>query len=161
MSSTFVEIPPADAVLIARISRILAWRLVHGSDSPDRRQSLFRALFGLQRLPQIYPNLNLSISGGYCQLVLNSEHAGFVSYTDDGHTEFRIEWFPGSSHCIRGYEHLEGAERIEVATYRIDDFEAAMQEPAGPVIEDCSVTGQVDEPPIDAYLDYARTYDES
>lgn len=160
MSSTFVEIPPGDAILIARISRILAGRLVHCVDSSDRRQSLFRALFGLQRLPELCPTLSVSISCGLCQLVLNSEHAGFASYTDDGHTEFRIEWFPGSSHCIRGYQHLEGAERTEIAMYRIDDFESAMQEPAGPVIEDYSVAGHVDEPPIDDYLDYARAYDE-
>jgi hypothetical protein len=160
MSTTLVVVPPEDAPVIARLARILAKRLVYGSDMPSQRQTLSRALFGLQRLPILLPDLNLSISAGLCQLQIDSEHCGFVSYTDDGHTEFRIQYFAGSSHCIKGFEFLEGEDKIAAATLRLDDFEAAFDEADELSVEDYSTPGAADEPPIDDYLEYARTYDE-
>lgn len=160
MSTTLVVVPPDDASVIARLARILAKRLVHGADGSSQRQTLLRALFGLQRLPVLLPDLNLSISAGLCQLQIDSEHCGFVSYTDDGHTEFRIQYFAGSSHCIRGFEFLEGDERIAAATLRLDDFEEALDEADELTVEDYSTPGAADEPPIDDYLAYARAHDE-
>jgi hypothetical protein len=94
MSTSLVVIPPEDACVVARLSQVFARRLVHGSDAPVRRQTLMRALFGLQRLPILIHDLNLSISAGRCQFQINSEHCGFVSFTEDWHTEFRIQYFP-------------------------------------------------------------------
>lgn len=159
MSTTLVLIPPEDSCLVARLSRILARRLVHGNDQPVRRQSLLRALFGLQRLPILIPDLALSISAGRCQLQIDAEHVSFVSYTEDWHTEFCIQYFSDSSHCIDGFYTLEGDQKIEAAMYRLDDFELAMDEADEPAIEDLSKAGAVDEPPLDDYLEYARTYD--
>ena len=159
MSTTLVLIPPEDSCLVARLSRILARRLVHGNDEPSRRQSLLRALYGLQRLPILIPDLVLSISAGRCQLQFDAEHISFVSYTHDWHTEFRIQYFTGFSHCIEGFYTLEGDEKIEAAMYRLDDFESAMDEADEMTIEDLSKAGTVDEPPMDDYLEYAQTYD--
>lgn len=159
MSTSLVLISPEDACVIGRLSQVLARRLVHGNDAPTRRQSLMRALFGLQRLPILIPDLNISISAGWCQLQINSEHCGFISYTEDWHTEFRIQYFAGSSHCIEGFETLVGEEKIAAAMRRLDDFDAAMNELDELSIEDYSTPGAADEPPIDDYLEYAQTYD--
>lgn len=159
MSTSLVVIPPEDACVIARLCQILARRLVHGCDAPARRQSLMRALFGLQRLPTLIPDLNISISAGRCQFLIDSQHCGFVSFTEDWHTEFRIQYFAGSAHCIEGFETLEGEEKIAAAKLRLDDFEAAMYGPDELSVEDHSTPGAADEPPIDDYLEYAQTYD--
>ncbi len=159
MSTSLVVIPPEDACVIARLSQVFAKRLVHGHDAPARRQTLMRALFGLQRLPILIPDLSISISAGRFQFQIDSEHCGFVSYTEDWHTEFRIQYFSGSSHCIEGVEILEGEEKIAAAKLRLDDFEAAMDAPDELSVEDHSTPGAADEPPIDDYLEYAQTYD--
>lgn len=159
MSTSLVVIPPEDACVIARLSRILVKRLVHGSDAPAVRQTLMRALFGLQRLPILIPDLSISISAGRCQFQIDAEHCGLVSYTEDWHTEFRILYFSGSSHCIEGFETLEGDEKISAAKLRLDNFEAAIGEPDELTVEDHSTPGAADEPPIDDYLEYAQTYD--
>lgn len=159
MSTSLVVIPPEDASVIARLSQILVKRLVHGSDAPARRRTLMRALFGLQRLPILIPDVNISISAGWCKFQIDSEHCGFVSFTDDWHTEFRIQYFAGSSHCIEGFETLEGEEKIAAAKLRLDEFAAAMEEPDQLSVEDHSTPGAADEPPIDDYLEYAQTYD--
>jgi hypothetical protein len=158
MSTSLVVIPPEDACVIARLSQVFAKRLVHGSDAPAQRQTLMRALFGLQRLPTLIPDLNISISAGRCQFQIDSEHCGFVSYTEDWHTEFRIQYFPGSSHCIEGFETLDGEEKIAAAKLRLDDLAAAMDEADELSVEDYSTPGAADEPPIDDYLEYAQTY---
>lgn len=145
--------------MIGRLSQVLAKRLVHGSDTPARRQTLLRALFGLQRLPTLIPDLNISISAGRCQLHIDAEHCGFVSFTEDWHTEFRIQYFPGSSHCIEWFQTLEGEEKIAAAMLRLDDFAEAMDEAGELSVEDYSTPGVADEPPIDDYLEYAPTYD--
>jgi hypothetical protein len=144
MSTTLVVVPPEDAPVIARLARILAKRLVHGTDTVTQRQALMRALFGLQRLPLLLPDLNLSISAGHCQLQIDSQHCGFVSYTEDWHTEFRIQYFAGSTHCINGFEFLEGEEKIAAATWRLDDFEAALDEVDELSVEDYSKPGAAD-----------------
>lgn len=159
MSTSVVVIPPEDALVIGRLSQVLARRLVNGCDTPARRQTLMRALFGLQRLPTLIPDLNISISAGRCQLQIDSEHCGFVSFTEDGHTEFRIQYFPGSSHCIEWFHTLEGEEKIVAAMLRLDDFAEAMGETGELSVEDYSTPGVADEPPIDGYLEYAQTYD--
>jgi hypothetical protein len=160
MNATLILVPPEDACVIARLCRILTGRLVHGDDAPPARQALLRALFGLQRLPLLRPDLSISISAGQGQLEINSEHCGFVSYTEDWHTEFRIQYFADFSHCISWFETLEGEEKIEAAMLRLDAFEAAM-EGSGPLeIEDYSTPGAVDEAPIDDYADYAYANDE-
>lgn len=159
MSTSLVVIPPEDACVIGRLSQILARRLVHGSDAPVQRQTLMRTLFGLQRLPILIPDLNISISAGRCQLRIDSEHCGFVSYTEDWHTEFRVQYFPGSAHCIERFQTLEGEEKIAAAMLRLDDFAEAMDEEGKLSVEDYSTSGVADEPPIDDYLEYAQTYD--
>jgi len=160
MSMKLIVIPPEDACVIARLGRILARRLVNGNDAPARRQSLLRALFGLQRLPILNPELRISISAGTCQLRIDAEHCGFVSFTEDWHTEFRIQYFTGSSHCIEWFDTLEGDEKLAAAMLRLDEFEEAMDEADEPTIEDLSNAGAVDEPPVGDYLEYTKTYDE-
>lgn len=159
MSSTLLVVPPEDARVISCLCRILVKRLIEAADEPLQRQALVRGLFALLRLPLLIPDLNLSISAGRGQLRIDSEHCGFVSYTDDGHTEFRIQYFAGSTHCVEGFSHLHGEDRIAAATLRLDAFGAAMERPNELSIEDHSAPGLADEPPIDNYLTYARTYD--
>lgn len=160
MSTTLVAVPPEDAPIISRLASILARRLVQGNDEPVQRQALLRALFALQRLPVLASDLSVSISAGYCQLAINSEQYGFYSYTDDGHTEFRIEYFTGTSHCICGYDFLEGEEKTAAAHARLDDFASDMETGQSLIIEDNSTAGEIDVPPIDDYLEYVRTDDQ-
>lgn len=159
MSTTLIVIPPEDACVIAHLGGILARRLVNGNDAPPQRRSLLRALFGLQRLPVLIPDLTISISADRFQLEIDAEHCSFASYTEDWHTEFRIQYFAEYSHCIGGFDMLEGDEKIAAARQRLNDFEAAMEEVSELSIEDLSIEGAVDEPPIDDYLEYAQTYD--
>lgn len=159
MSTSLVFIPPEDACVIARLSQVFAKRLVHGNDTPALRQTLMRALFGVQRLPILIPDLHITISAGQCQFQINSEHCGFVSYTADGHTEFRIQYFPDFSHCIEDFRALEHDEKILTAMARLDEFATAMDEANELSVEDYSTPGAADEPPIDDYLEYAQTYD--
>lgn len=156
MSARSIIIPPEDYCVIARLGDILTKRLVYGNDEPVRRQTLLRALFGLQRLPTLIAGLNLSISAGQGQLEINSEHCGFVSYTEDWHTEFCIQYFADSSHCLEGFVTLDGEQKIESAMLRLDDFEFAMNEVDEPVMEDYSTAGAVDEPPIYGHRKYAQ-----
>lgn len=156
MSAKLAVLLPEDGVLIARMSRILARRLVHGNDAPAQRQALMRALFGLQRLPNLIAGVNLSISADRFQLQLDYQHCGFVSYTEDWHTEFRLQYFPGSWHCIAGYEHLDGEEKLAATMLRLDDFEVVMEETAELSVEDHSIPGAADGPPINDYLAYEK-----
>jgi hypothetical protein len=89
------------------------------------------------------------------------ENLSFFSYTDDWHTEFRIQYFANSNHCIHIYEMLEGEEKRQAAESRLDEFEADMQDPDVMSIEDYSTAGLVDEPPIDSHLYCATLDDES
>lgn len=119
-----------------------------------------RALFCLQRLPVLLPDLNLSIAAGHCQLQIDSQHCGFVSYTEDWHTEFRIQYFAGSTHCIDGFEFREGEERIAAAMWRLDDLEASLDKADELSVEDYSKPGAADEPPIGDFLECLETFDE-
>jgi len=159
MIATSFAIPPEDAWLIARLSRVIAKRLAYGSDTSDSRCSLLRALFALQRLPVVDSSLSMSICAGRHQLAFSCENLSFFSYTDDWHTEFRIQYFANSNHCIHIYEMLEGEEKRQAAESRLDEFEADMQEPDVMSIEDYSTAGLVDEPPIDSHL-YCPTLDD-
>lgn len=161
MITTSFAIPPEDAWLISRLSRIIARRLANGSDTSDTRRSLLRALFALQRLPVVDAGLSISICAGRHQLEFSRENFGFVSYTDDWHTEFHIQYFANSNHCIHIYNMLEGEEKRHAAESRLDEFEADMEEPDAMTIEDHSTPGSVDEPPIDSHLYCANMDDQS
>lgn len=161
MSTTSIVVPPEDTCVVTRLSQILARRLVYGNDAPAQRRTVLRAIFGLQRLPILIPSLNISISAGRCQLEINPEQCGFVSYTEDWHTEFRIQYFSDSSHCIEGFEILEGDAKIAAAFLRLDNFDAAMDAADELTVEDYSTDGAVDEPPMPDYLEYAQSYNKS
>lgn len=160
MIATSFAIPPEDAWLVSRLCRIISSRLVYGTDTSDARRGLLRALFGLQRLPAVESELSISICAGRHQFEFSQENFGFISYTDDWHTEFRIQFFASSNHCIHIFEMLEGEARRHAAEFRLDEFEADMQEPDAMSIEDLSTAGPIDEPPIDSHLYGAHTDDE-
>jgi hypothetical protein len=159
MIATSFAIPPEDAWLIARLSRVIAKRLAYGSDTSDSRCSLLRALFALQRLPVVDSSVSMSICAGRHQLAFSCEN--LFSYTDDWHTEFRIQYFANSNHCIHNYEMLEGEEKRQAAESRLDEFEADMQDPDAMTIEDYSPAGPVDELLIDGHLYCANMDDKS
>jgi hypothetical protein len=159
MSASMVDIPPSDAWVIARLSQIFAKRLVAGNDTAAQRQTLMRALFGLQRLPILIRDLHVVISAGRSRFDINSDYCGFVCYTEDWHTEFRIQYFVGSSHCIEMNDLLEGADRIAAATLRLDDFAASMDEMDELFVEDYSTPVTADEPPISHQHKRALTHD--
>jgi hypothetical protein len=94
-----------------------------------------------------------TLKGAFCKRLF--------SYTDDWHTEFRIQYFANSNHCIHNYEMLEGEEKRQAAESRLDEFEADMQDPDAMTIEDYSPAGPVDEPPIDGHLYCANMDDKS
>ena len=146
MKTSLLDIPPEDRWFIARLSRILATRLIEVSDPPELRRSLLRTLFGLKRLPELTPGLIVSVSAGQQQLELSTTHLGFASYTTDGHTEFQIEYFEDSSHCLQGYDSLDGSARVEATTFRLLDFEDAMKGADELSVEDLSTTSGVDDP---------------
>lgn len=93
MSTTKIEIPGEDAWVLARLGKMFSDRLIHGSDDSLTRQSILRFLFGIQRLPILIPDLCVSLSVGRVCVEINSELFGLSSYSEDGHTEFRLQYF--------------------------------------------------------------------
>lgn len=161
MSAGKLVIPAEDAWIIERISQMLTKRLVYGQDAPDARRSLFRLLFGLQRLPIITPGLNLSVGAGDTYIEISHEWAGFVRLTDGGHTSLRLQYFESSQHCIYWHEHLMGPEKRELVEEVLMGLESDLLEPADVLIEDHSDGAHVDLPPLDDYLEHSLSREES
>lgn len=160
MSAGKLAIPAEDAWIIERISQVLTKRLVYGQDAPDARRSLFRLLFGLQRLPIITPELNLSVGAGDTYIEISHEWAGLVRFTEDGHTCFRLQYFESSHHCMYWQEHLVGIERREVVERVLMDLESDFLEQADALIEDHSVGEYVDLTPLDHHLECSLSHEE-
>jgi hypothetical protein len=157
MSITEVSIPPDDAWVIARLSRLIAARIIVGSHTVEQRRSLLRALFGLQRLPVLFPDLKLCISAGQQLLRLDWNAVEFVRFTEDWHTAFRLQYFESGCQCIDGNTLLDGDARQQAMLFHLDEFEHALEEGEQISIEDLSTPGQIDEPPIDEYLEYCES----
>jgi hypothetical protein len=143
-----LDIPAQDMVLIARLAAVISNRLANRADPPETRRTLLRLLFCLQRCPRFIPGLNISLSIDRYQLLVNDQQIGFFWFTEDGHTMLHLQYFQDHSHCLYGYEFLDGEERIEAAILRIDEFESHMEVADNISIEDYSVDRGVDDPPI-------------
>lgn len=149
MTVSKIDIPGEDAWVLGRLGTMLAKRLVHGSDDVVTRQALLRLVFGMQRLPLLIPDLCISLRAGFVSVELNSELFGLMSYTEDGHMEFRLQYFGGSSHCTYWSEFLSGDARRDAIATRLQDIQDVMADNESLSIEDHSVSGYVDEPPLD------------
>jgi hypothetical protein len=161
MSPIQIKIPGEDAWIIERLGRLLTWRLVHGQDSSNVRQSLIRFLFGLQRLPMLIPDLRLSLEIGQIYVEINSELFGLESFTNDGHTGFRLQYFEGSNHCLYWNEFLVGADKRNAVETRLQELESDIAEGICLSIEDYSTGEYVDAPSLDDYMEYALSYEAS
>lgn len=157
MSITQVHIPPDDAWVVARLSRMLAERLIAGSDAADQRRSLLRAIFGLQRLPVLFPDLQLCITAGYQSLRLDWSSVELTGFTEDGHSCFRLQYDELGSHCFEWSTLLHDEARQQATLATLDEFAAALAAGEEIWIEDLSTAGQVDDPPIDEYLEYCES----
>lgn len=161
MSTIEIKIPGEDAWIIGRIGRMLANRLVFGQDDPTVRQGLIRLLFGLQRLPILAPDLCISLGNGRVYVEMNGENFGIVSFTKDGHTEFRLQYFSGSSHCLYWNDQLIGEEKRVAVMSRLQELESDLSTETCLSIEDHSTGDYVDVPPLDDYMEYALSYEAS
>lgn len=159
MSSIQINIPGEDAWIIERIGRLLTGRLVQGQDSTTVRQSLIRFLFGLQRLPILIPDLCISIAVGRIYVEINSTLLGIESFTDDGHTEFRLQYFDGSNHCLHWNEFLIGEDKRIAIEILLQELETDFNGGLLVAIEDHSTGDFVDIPPLDDYMEYALSYE--
>ncbi len=160
MSAGKLAIPAEDGWIIARISQVLTKRLVYGQDAPETRRSLFRLLFGLQRLPTITPGVSLSVGTGDTYIEISHEWAGLIRFTEDGHTAFRLQYFESSHHCLYWHEPLMGLEKRETVERVLRELESDLLEQADVQIEDHSAGGHVDLPPLDDHLECSLSNEE-
>ena len=155
MSNIRINIPAEDYWIIQLLAKMLTRRLVSGQDDAQVRQSLMRLLFGLQRMPVVLPNLNLLVGNGHVHVKLDSESFDFASFTDDGHTEFRLQYFSESSHCLRWSEHLTGEERRLAIEDRLEELDSSMAEDDDLSIEDYSTGEYVDIAPMEVFMGHS------
>lgn len=159
-STTKIEIPGEDAWVLSRISKMISRRLAFGSDSPSQRQSLLRLLYGVQRLPVLVSDLCVSLSAGHVLFAINSEMFELISFTDDGHTAFRLQYFSAGNHCIRWHDFLAGDAKRDAIEMYLRELEEDFDESVSLSMEDYSKAGYVDEPPLESYMEYALSYEE-
>lgn len=155
MSNIKIYIPTEDSWIIQWLAKMLTRRLVRGQDDAQVRQSLIRLLFGLQRMPVVLPNFSLSVGNGHVHLKLDSESFDLASFTDDGHTEFLLQYFSESSHCLQWYEHLTGEERRLAIKDRLENLDSSMAADDDLYIEDYSTGECVDIAPMEVFMDHS------
>ncbi|SDN39101.1 hypothetical protein SAMN04489798_0179 [Pseudomonas arsenicoxydans] len=155
MSNIKIHIPADDSWIIQWLAKMLTRRLARGQDDAQVRQSLIRLLFGLQRIPVVLPNFSLSVGNGHVHIKLDSESFDLASFTDDGHTEFLLQYFSESSHCLQGYEHLTGEARRLAIEDRLEKLDSSMAEDDGLYIEDCSGGEYVDIAPMEVFMGHS------
>ena len=155
MSNIKINIPAEDCWIIQWLTKMLACRLVRGQDDAQVRQSLMRLLFGLQRMPVVLPNFSLSVGNGDVHIKLNSESFDLASFTDDGHTEFLLQYFSESSHCLQGYEHLTGEARRLAIEDRLENLDSSMAEDDDLYVEDYSAGEYVDIAPMEVFMGHS------
>ena len=155
MSNIKINIPVEDSWIIQWLAKMLTRRLVRGQDDAQVRQSLMRLLFGLQRMPVVLPNFSLSVGSAHVHLKLDSESFDLASFTDDGHTEFLLQYFSESSHCLQGYEHLTGEARRLAIEDRLEKLDSSMAEEDDLYIEDYSAGEYVDIAPMEVFMGHS------
>ena len=154
MSNIKIDIPAEDSWIIEWLAKMLTRRLVRGQDDAQVRQSLIRLLFGLQRMPVVLPNLSLSVGNGHVHAKLDSESFDLASFTDDGHTEFRLQYFSESSHCLQWSEHLTGEERRLAIEFCLEELDSSMEDD-DLLIEDYSTGEYVDITPMAVFMGHS------
>lgn len=159
MTATKIDIPGEDAWIVARLGAMVSHRIVNGTDDVETRQSLLRLLFGIQRLPNLFPDLRISLGNGHVFVEFNTEFFELSSYTDDGHSAFRLQYFSNGNHCIYWFDILTGDEKRQRTEMLLDELETALKEDECLMIEDHSYAGQIDEPPLDDYMEYSLSYE--
>ena len=155
MSNIKINIPVEDSWIIQWLAKMLTRRLVRGQDDAQARESLIRLLFGLQRMPVVLPNFSLSVGNGHVHIKLDSESFDLASFTDDGHTEFLLQYFSKSSHCVQGYEHLTGEARRLAIEDRLEKLDSSMAEEDDLYIEDYSAGEYVDIAPMEVFMGHS------
>lgn len=161
MSNIKIDIPAEDGWIIQWLAKMLTRRLVHGKDDAQVRQSLMRLLFGLQRLPVVHPNLSLSVGNGHVYVKLDSESFDLASFTDDGHTAFRLQYFSESSHCLHWSEHLTGEQRRLATEERLEELDSSMADDDDLSIEHYSTGEHVDTAPMKVFMGHSVSYEAS
>lgn len=114
------DVPAEDRWVIDGMARAVIARLTAGRDSPTTRGTLIRLLLQLQLCPAVAKDINLAIEGKHWQVSCSTESLGGYLYTPDGHTEFRVEYFRSSHHCIAGYESLDGVRRTRALAHFLE-----------------------------------------
>lgn len=148
MKSDQLVIPKEDLWVLDRLAFVLSTRLVCGLDSVQERIAISRLLFGLQRLPQVTPGLNVSLGSNNKYVQIDGEGFCLSACTEDGHTAFRLQYFVGSNHCIRGFEHFEDDEKRDAIELRLNDLAEYLADEDTLDIEDYSTGDTVDCPPM-------------
>lgn len=161
MSAIKIDIPSDDIWLLQRLVAMASSRLVNATDDASTRSSLLRLLFGLQRLPALSPGLCVSLGNGLVYVTLNSERFELASYTDDGHTEFCLQYFSGSNHCLQWNDFLIGDDKRNAIELRINSLEETFTQDERLSVEDYSKSGYVDEPPLGQYRENSLSYEQT
>ncbi|HCT06395.1 MAG TPA: hypothetical protein DIW86_13620 [Pseudomonas sp.] len=155
MNNIKINIPVEDSWIIQWLAKMLTRRLVRCQDDAQVRQSLIRLLFGLQRMLVVLPNFSLSVGNGRVHIKLDSESFALASFTDDGHTEFLLQYFSKSNHCLQGYEHLTGEARRLAIEDRLENLDSSMAEDDNLYVEDYSAGEYVDIAPMEVFMGHS------
>lgn len=152
------QIPSEDYWFIERLAIQVRQLIVSPRVDKSLHPSLLRILFALQRLPNLVDETNISLSvcdaeprpfftSEYYSLAISSDGVHFTHFTEDGHTEFRANYFQGCHDCIDGFAVLEGESKREALLEHMEAFE--LQASEGLVLlEDHSCGVEIDIPPL-------------
>jgi len=120
------DVPEEDRWVIGGMARAVITRLTSGRDTTVTRGTLVRLLLQLQLCPTVAKDINLSISGKCWQVSCSAESLAAYLYTDDGHTEFCVEYFRSCHHCFSGDELLRGERRTRALVRFLDVMNKAL-----------------------------------
>lgn len=155
------DIPGEDAWIIDKLARILAKRLIYGTDDTSARLGLLRALFALQRLPNIAPGYSLSLGVNGIYIEPTSERCGLTTFNPDGQTLLQLQYFEEGCHCLDFHQFLAGdVKRLRLESI-LQSLEQGFAEAELLDIEDLSSGIHVDDPPLHDYLEYALSWKDS
>ena len=154
------QIPAEDHWFIERLAVQIQKLIVRPELDRSLHPGLLRVLFAIQRLPNLANMTNFSLcicdgkdavyTSGHYTLSISSDGFGFTHYTEDNHTDFRLNYFRGSSNCIEGFTTLEGESKRGALLMHMEEFE--LQTLEGVVmLEDYSDGAVVDVPPLQIF----------
>lgn len=152
------QIPAEDHWFIESLAIQFQKLIVRPELESNLKTGLLRFLFALQRLPRLADETNISLSicdaerdqiydAGHYGLAICSDSFDFKHFTAENHTDFRVNYFQGSHHCIDGFAMLEGEAKRVAQLEHVEALELLCTK-GQVLLEDYSMGVEIDVPPL-------------